>query len=174
MDYLVYVDGLCKRNGSSDAEAGGSFAVYRLEKGEKVDDSLHDSLHNSLHDSLHARLARRMPLYRDSEFAVVVSGQEQATNNYAEAVSLQTAIAWLISSGLLVQGNTIHICMDSQLVLNQIVGMYKTKKIHLKKIYMSIYDMLDKHSKAIGTNAEKLIAFHWISGDVMKASVIAH
>lgn len=170
MDYLVYVDGLCKRNGSSDAEAGGSFAVYRREKGEKVDDSLHDSLHNSLH----ARLARRMPLYHDSEFAVVVSGQEQATNNYAEAVSLQTAIAWLISGGLLVQGNTIHICMDSQLVLNQIVGMYKTKKIHLKKIYMSIYDMLDKHSKAIGTNAEKLIAFHWISGDVMKASVIAH
>lgn len=170
MDYLVYVDGLCKRNGSSDAEAGGSFAVYRLEKGEKVDDSLHDSLHNSLH----ARLARRMPLYHDSEFAVVVSEQEQATNNYAEAVSLQTAIAWLISGGLLVQGNTIHICMDSQLVLNQIVGMYKTKKIHLKKIYMSIYDMLDKHSKAIGTNAEKLIAFHWISGDVMKASVIAH
>lgn len=162
MDYLVYVDGLCKRNGSSDAEAGGSFAVYRLEKGEKVD------------DSLHARLARRMPLYHDSEFAVVVSGQEQATNNYAEAVSLQTAIAWLISSGLLVHGNTIHICMDSQLVLNQIVGMYKTKKIHLKKIYMSIYDMLDKHSKVIGTNAEKLIAFHWISGDVMKASVIAH
>lgn len=83
MDYLVYVDGLCKRNGSSDAEAGGSFAVYRLEKGEKVD------------DSLHARLARRMPLYHDSEFAVVVSEQEQATNNYAEAVSLQTAIAWL-------------------------------------------------------------------------------
>lgn len=162
MDYLVYVDGLCKRNGSSDAEAGGSFAVYRLEKGEKVD------------DSLHARLVRRMPLYHDSEFAVVVSEQEQATNNYAEAVSLQTAIAWLISGGLLVQGNTIHICMDSQLVLNQIVGMYKTKKIHLKKIYMSIYDMLDKHSKAIGTNAEKLIAFHWISGDVMKASVIAH
>lgn len=162
MDYLVYVDGLCKRNGSSDAEAGGSFAVYRLEKGEKVD------------DSLHVRLARRMPLYHDSEFAVVVSEQGQATNNYAEAVSLQTAIAWLISGGLLVQGNTIHICMDSQLVLNQIVGMYKTKKIHLKKIYMSIYDMLDKHSKAIGTNAEKLIAFHWISGDVMKASVIAH
>ncbi|NME52586.1 hypothetical protein [Desulfovibrio piger] len=162
MDYLVYVDGLCKRNGSSDAEAGGSLAVYRLEKGEKVD------------DSLHVRLARRMPLYHDSEFAVVVSEQEQATNNYAEAVSLQTAIAWLISGGLLVQGNTIHICMDSQLVLNQIVGMYKTKKIHLKKIYMSIYDMLDKHSKAIGTNAEKLIAFHWISGDVMKASVIAH
>lgn len=162
MDYLVYVDGLCKRNGSSDAEAGGSFDVYRLEKGEKVD------------DSLHVRLARRMPLYHDSEFAVVVSEQEQATNNYAEAVSLQTAIAWLISGGLLVQGNTIHICMDSQLVLNQIVGMYKTKKIHLKKIYMSIYDMLDKHSKAIGTNAEKLIAFHWISGDVMKASVIAH
>lgn len=162
MDYLVYVDGLCKRNGSSDAEAGGSFAVYRLEKGEKVD------------DSLHVRLARRMPLYHDSEFAVVVSEQEQATNNYAEAVSLQTAIAWLISGGLLVQRNTIHICMDSQLVLNQIVGMYKTKKIHLKKIYMSIYDMLDKHSKAIGTNAEKLIAFHWISGDVMKASVIAH
>lgn len=162
MDYLVYVDGLCKRNGSSDAEAGGSFAVYRLEKGEKVD------------DSLHVRLARRMPLYHDSEFAVVVSEQEQATNNYAEAVSLQTAIAWLISGGLLVQGNTIHICMDSQLVLNQIVGMYKTKKIHLKKIYMSIYDMLDKHSKAIGTNAEKLITFHWISGDVMKASVIAH
>ena len=162
MDYLVYVDGLCKRNGSSDAEAGGSFAVYRLEKGEKVD------------DSLHVRLARRMPLYHDSEFAVVVSEKEQATNNYAEAVSLQTAIAWLISGGLLVQGNTIHICMDSQLVLNQIVGMYKTKKIHLKKIYMSIYDMLDKHSKAIGTNAEKLIAFHWISGDVMKASVIAH
>lgn len=162
MDYLVYVDGLCKRNGSSDAEAGGSFAVYRLEKGEKVD------------DSLHVRLARRMPLYHDSEFAIVVSEQEQATNNYAEAVSLQTAIAWLISGGLLVQGNTIHICMDSQLVLNQIVGMYKTKKIHLKKIYMSIYDMLDKHSKAIGTNAEKLIAFHWISGDVMKASVIAH
>lgn len=162
MDYLVYVDGLCKRNGSSDAEAGGSFAVYRLEKGEKVD------------DSLHVRLARRMPLYHNSKFAVVVSEQEQATNNYAEAVSLQTAIAWLISGGLLVQGNTIHICMDSQLVLNQIVGMYKTKKIHLKKIYMSIYDMLDKHSKAIGTNAEKLIAFHWISGDVMKASVIAH
>lgn len=162
MEYLVYVDGFCKGNGKRDAKAGGSFAVYKLGQDDRIG------------AGLHARLATRMPLYHDREFIVVVPDRDHATNNFAEAASLRTAIAWLITSGLLVHGNTIHICMDSQLVLNQVTGMYKTNKLHLRKIYMSIYDMLEKHSRSIGENAEKLISFHWISGDIMKASGIAH
>lgn len=120
MDYLVYIDGFCKGNGKRDAEAGGSFAVYKLGHDDKIG------------DKLHARLAMRTPLYHDREFTVVVPDRDHATNNFAEATSLRTAISWLIASGLLVQGNTIHICMDSQLVLNQVTGMYRTNKLHLR------------------------------------------
>lgn len=162
MQYIVYVDGFCKGNGRSDAKAGGSFAVYKLEDGDMINDALHQKLRGI------------PPLYHDREFSVVVMEKEHATNNYAEATALRTAISWLISGGLLIPGNRIHICMDSQLVLNQVSGLYKTRSDHLRKIYQSIYALLGQHEKKIGMNAEKLISFHWISGDIMKASVIAH
>ena len=162
MQYLVYVDGFCKGNGRSDAVAGGSFAVYKLDGGDTVNSTIHE------------KLCGVTPLYHDKEFAVVVADKEHATNNYAEATALRTAIVWLITGGVLIPGNKIHICMDSQLVLNQIAGLYKTRSSHLRKIYQSIYAMLEKHGESIGMNAEKLISFHWISGDIMKASVIAH
>ena len=132
MQYLVYVDGFCKGNGRSDAVAGGSFAVYKLDGGDTVNSTIHE------------KLCGVTPLYHDKEFAVVVADKEHATNNYAEATALRTAIAWLITGGVLIPGNKIH------------------------------YAMLEKHGESIGMNAEKLISFHWISGDIMKASVIAH
>lgn len=84
MDYLVYIDGFCKGNGRRDAEAGGSFAVYKLGHDDKIG------------DKLHARLAMRTPLYHDREFTVVVPDRDHATNNFAEATSLRTAISWLM------------------------------------------------------------------------------
>ena len=157
--YLIYADGACTHNGRTNAKACGSFAVY-------------DVTHLGFDDDVHDVLVFEQPLHHESMFDVIATGR--ATNNMAEAQALHTALAWACQCGLLSPGNEVHVCMDSQLVLNQFTGMYKTKNVNLRSVYTRTYDMLRKQSEKVGCDVEGLIHFHWISGEVMKASVIAH
>ncbi|MBR4608758.1 MAG: hypothetical protein IKO41_21440 [Lachnospiraceae bacterium] len=160
MKYLIYADGACPRNGRRGARTQGSFAVYILKDSEVYSNALHE------------RLAGVPPLHHESRFDIVPAGQ--VTNNMAEAQALCTAIVWACSNGLFGCDNEIHICMDSKLILSQFLGVYKTKESHLMAVYRKIYDILGQQSKKLGCNVEKLVHLHWISGEVMKASVIAH
>jgi ribonuclease HI len=163
MNYLIYADGACQGNGNSDAEAQGSFAVYRLADGPVV-----------VNDELHERLASARPLHHDARFAVLPAGNGRGTNNMAEATALYTALAWACDNNLLEPGNEVHVCMDSQLILSQFMGVYRTREQHLRQVYTRTYDMLARQSAKVGCDVEKLIHLHWITGKVMKASVIAH
>lgn len=161
MQYLVYSDGGCPSNGRGTTNMFGSFAVYELPDG--ISDDIHDIL------------VEQKPKHFCSKMDIpTVAKYCGATNNIAEASTLHTAISWVVAHGLLIPGNHVHICMDSELVVRQVIGMYKTKNPHLKKLYGEIYRILAEHSKEIGVNAESLITFHHIPGTVMKKTIINH
>lgn len=160
MNYLIYVDGLCKHNGFACAEAAGSFAVYVSKIKLEVNNKLHEIL------------AHKKPIFHASRFTVVSKGRN--TNNIAEAQSLHTALVWAFTNGLFKEGNEVHLCMDSKLVLNQFIGLYRTKNKFLQAIYQQIYELFKENSKKFGINTEQMLKIHWISGDIMKASVIGH
>ena len=152
MRCVVYCDGACRRNGKSDAEAEGSFAVYDVGR------------HAAITPELHERLRTEKPLHFEHRFAVVA---DRPTNNLAEATALEAALRWCKANGLINNNNEIHICMDSQLVLSQFLGVYQTRSPALRAVYQRIYAMLGKEN-------ERAIHLHWIRGEVMKASILAH
>ena len=162
MQYIVYVDGACSNNGNLDAQASGSFAVYRLDKPSRISTELHD------------RLLMDKSICHESRFHIPANNDCRPTNNMAEASSLHTAIAWCLDNNVLIPGNDLHICMDSQLVLNQFAGLYKTNNRRLREIYTGIYAMLRRKSTKHDEDLEKCLHLHWIPGDVMKRSIIGH
>ena len=159
--YLIYADGGCHGNGKRDARALGSFAVYKLGN-------------EPVNEALHIKLTYEQPLCHEAEFSVIPVGNGRATNNMAEAQTLRAALTWAINNNLLQNENEIHICMDSQLILSQFLGVYRCREQHLRQVYQSIYALLKKQSEAVGTDVEKLIHLHWIPGTTMKSSVIGH
>lgn len=161
MNYLLYADGACPGNGRNPEQSTGSFAVYEIGDARPSTE-------------LHEKLRRQEPLHHDCRFSIADYDTGRHTNNKAEAKALACGIAWCCENGILRQGNTLHVCMDSQLVLNQFSGLYRTKNQQLAKIYHSIYNMLKRHGKLMSTDVSKLIHLHWIPGTTMKASVIAH
>ena len=163
MNYLVYCDGACSNNGNAlDAVASGSFAAYMLGESAKYSDDIHEKL---MHEK---------PIIHKSRFSISLLGEGPATNNVAEATTLGVAISWLIENNLLVQENTVHVCMDSQLILTQMIGMAKVRNTRLRMIYQGIYANLARASEKVGYNVEPVIHFHWISGDLMKQTIIGH
>lgn len=162
-EYLVYVDGACPNNGDAyKAKAKGSFAAYKLEDGEEVDDKLHDVL------------IAREPLHHESMFDVTPMDNGRATNNMAEAASLFVALSWCRENGLFADDVTVHICMDSELILNQVKGIYRTRDNQLRSIYKMLFAMLKKHQQDTGVDPKLHICLHHISGVTMKKSIIAH
>ena len=155
--YVLSVDGGCPKNGTHEADTMfGSFAIYKFKK---------PCIVNS---DLHKLLQRREPMFFVSR-ALLVSTKRN-TNNLAEARTLQFVITWLYSRKLFKPDNKFHIVMDSKLVLSQFVGVTQVKNVHLKKIYMTIYNLLG----SLDYDVDSTINLHWISGDLMKQSVIGH
>ena len=157
-DYLLYCDGACSKNGTTEAKAEYSFAAYDMNGLEYK-------------KGLHNKLKECKPLKHIQRAAVVT---DYGTNNLAEATALFSAIAWVIEMGFLTAENNIHICMDSKLILSQFLGIYGVKNKRLKDIYQNTYALLQRESKRQNIDVEKLIHLHWISGEVMKESVIGH
>lgn len=159
MQYVIYADGSCENNGRQDASMEGSFAAFELADEDTV---------------VHEDLLGRVPIVHESRRRLLPFEGGQPTNNMAEALSLHMAVAFACTRKLLAPGNRVLLFMDSELILKQFTGLYKTKNSLLRKIYRSIYDMLARHSQGIGDNALKYLKVDWVSGDIMKRSVIGH
>ncbi len=158
MRYLIYADGACPGNGKADARMEGSFAVYKIGAGEPD----------------HAALALERPKWFFPRLSFLPAPGQRSTNNVAEACTLRQTMLWALKEGLFTEDNHLTICMDSQLVIYQFSGLYKTKSQQIREIYQSIYRAFKEHKEQTGIDPEKLFTLEWISGETMKASVIGH
>lgn len=158
--YYCYVDGGCTDNGKYNARAMGSYAVYRMGYGVEV---------------THEMLKRQTPFLLEHRFTLPFSGQ-RATNNMAEATSLYMLLMELNRNKILRNNNEIIIYMDSQLTINHFYGINKITKDYLIDIHAKIKGFLDKAlATSIVENGEKFtLSLHWISGVLMKETVIQH
>lgn len=159
--FLIYSDGACPGNGKQDiACMYGSFAVYEA---QKADNFLYVT------DKLHSMLRKRTPLYFASKFNIK---DVKATNNVAEAKTLFKALLYACNNGLFASGNTVTVCSDSQIIINQLTGVYQCQDDALKRIYGNLYSVLKAESKRQGYDVTQAIYYAWIPGKVMKHNVI--
>lgn len=165
--FLMYCDGGCPSNGHyGRAHMFGSFAVYEAEEEKEF-------LH--ITEELHDTLREREPLHFEHKFDIISERRnESPTNNIAEARTMFTALAWACSAGLLRRGNTLTVCCDSQLIVNQITGDYKCNSVALKNTYKALYAVLKEESERQGYNVERAIRFVWIPGTEMKQTILEH
>lgn len=156
--YIVYADGGC----SPREGAYGSFAIYKL--GDNVAVPRTDIEHLELP-------ANSELLVHESKFDV--HGVRQ-TNNVAEITALHMAISWLLNERKPRHQDDVHVYMDSELTLRQVQGLYKVKNPFLLRLHRSFHDMIKAELARSGYDAYKRIRFHWISGVLMKETIIAH
>ena len=158
MRCLIYADGACPGNGGANAKMQGSFAAYIVGE-EEID---------------HEALIKEKPLCHFPYLSFPTPPGTRSTNNFAEACTLRQALAWALKEGLFAEGNHITVCMDSELVICQFSGLYRTRNPALREVYASIYKMFKAYQDKNGVDPEKLFTLTWISGEVMKQSVIGH
>lgn len=75
------------------------------------------------------------------EGKVVKDGGPEATNNFAEYCALGLPLRWLLDQGW---KGTLRVKMDSQLVICQVLGDWKCKAEHLRKLRQRIWDLMDQ------------------------------
>lgn len=82
-----------------------------------------------------------------------------ATNNVAEYTAVIEALKWLKQSKINCQqpaspagGLTINFYLDSQLIVNQLNGIYKIKKVHLRNLIIQIRQLEREIGGHIGYN----------------------
>lgn len=150
---LIYSDGACSGNGKADAQICGSFAAYEVPGGTKWRCPGNEDNHYALKE--------QTPIVYIHKAPILVSRNERATNNLAEARTLEMALTWAKSYST----DAIVVCMDSRLVMFQIQGIYTTNNRALRRVYGSILDTMDRLPR---------ITFSWIPGDLMKQTIIAH
>lgn len=158
MRYIIYADGACSNNGRQNAKIEGSFAVYDL-AGIEIN---------------HAKLIGKEPIYFASRMTLLVPKGGRPTNNLAEALTLHAAIAWLCANSILAKSNDVTICMDSQMVLYQMSGLYKTRNGPMREVYQRIHGLLAQQGKKAGCRMEDILHLDWIPGELMKSTVIGH
>lgn len=163
MRYITYADGACSNNGRSDAKIEGSFAVYSV-PGEQGKSLFTD----------HASLIGKDPMYFASRITLLVPKGGRPTNNLAEALTLHAAIAWLCGNDILAMPNDVTICMDSQMVLYQMSGLYKTRNGPMREVYQRIHGLLARQGKKSGCRMEEILHLDWIPGELMKSTIIGH
>ena len=155
-EYLVYCDGGC--NGRyGEHNMYGSFAVYEIS--------------GPYGNHLHTDLVEKEPIHHASRFPIE---NRKTTNNVAEASTFLTAITYLAENGFLAPWNTVHLCMDSELVLRHLSGAYRVKDMALKSIYKGVDEVLCRLTQKYGSPAGKNLILHQIPGDLMKQTIIAH
>lgn len=150
---LIYSDGACTNNGKANAEVCGSFAAYFVPTGTPC--------RCPGNEEVHYRLKGQRPIVHIHKAPIFVGKFERATNNLAEAKTLEMALTWAKSYST----DLITVCMDSKLVMYQIQGIYTTNNKALRRVYSSILDTIDQLPR---------VAFAWIPGDLMKQTIIAH
>ena len=150
---LIYSDGACSNNGKAEALMCGSFAAYF------VPDGLQWRCPGN--EEAHYRLKEQTPIIHIDRAPILAGNFERATNNLAEAKTLEMALTW--AKGYIT--DTITVCMDSKLVMYQVQGIYTTNSGVLRRVYGSILNLMDRLPR---------ITFAWIPGDLMKQTIIAH
>jgi len=99
-------------------------------------------------------------LHRHAEFI------GETTNNVAEYKAVVAALNWLMKNQLNIIENEIIIFMDSELINKQLLGVYKTKNIDLKKLHETAILIESKINKILfykliprekNTNADYLV-----------------
>ena len=151
---LVYADGACRCNGVyGEADAQASYAVYSV-----------PCLPETSLEHLAIRDACK-PLVHIERAHVTPPVGRQPTNNLAEASALLMAASWLHRHGTLAPyKRKIRICMDSELIIAQVTGLYRTRAHQLLNFYRSIHNLIPMNQ----------VEFRWIPGDLMKQTIIAH
>ncbi len=150
---MIYSDGACSNNGKAEAYMCGSFAAYVVPNGTKW--------RCPGNEEAHYRLKEQKPIIHIQKAPIIAAPHERATNNLAEAKTLEMALIWAREY----HTNCITVCMDSQLVMFQIQGICTTNNMVLRRIYCLILKIMDKLPH---------ITFAWIPGDLMKQTIIAH
>lgn len=150
---LIYSDGACTNNGKAEAQMCGSFAAYFVQPGTRW--------RCPGNEEAHYRLKEEEPIVHVSRAPILVGNYERATNNLAEAKTLEMALIWAKNF----RPDALTICMDSKLVMYQIQGIYTTNSNILRRTYGTILNIMDRLPK---------INFAWIPGDLMKQTIIAH
>lgn len=159
---LIYTDGACSGNGTSKGTIAGSYAAYAVDPDT--------NWRGTRAENEHMLLAEAEPVEFRHKVTLPVSEMERPTNNLAEAKTLEMALAWLKQY---IKENTdykeVEICMDSQLVMYQLQGIYATNSPPLRRVYGRILKLLD----ALEARGVKY-SFTWIPGVLMKKTRIAH
>lgn len=159
---LIYSDGACTGNGTSRGTIGGSYAAY------SVDPDM--NWRGTRAENDHMLLAEEDPVEFRHRFDLPIGKTERPTNNLAEAKTLEVALAWVkwyIKNHP--EYDEVEICMDSQLVMNQLQGIYATNNTALRRVHNRILKLLDS-LEAGGVRHQ----FTWIPGTLMKKTIIAH
>lgn len=159
---LIYSDGACTNNGWDNAEICGSYAAYDVSpelnwRGTRASDN-------------HMSLLNETPLEVQHRVQLPYFSNERPTNNLAEVKTLELAVMWANNYIKRHQEySEIEFCLDSQLVLNQVQGVYAVRNAPLRKVYIRIHTILDRFDKK---NVN--VRWTWIPGDLMKQTIIKH
>ena len=171
---VAYSDGWVTNNGQIHAEAGGSTAAYNI-----------STLTNIFKDTQvdHALVAQTSLLFHEQHtydlhhHKVREVLPAKHTNNTAEALSLYLLILELKELNLIKPGIDILILLDSELILNQVLGLYRTNQQPLKVIYKQLFQLLDKVAQTYRIGRREIfqiLSFLHIPGTEMKKTIINH
>ena len=148
--WYCYADGACSSNGKLDAKASGSYAIYKCGGSEEVG---------------HEALMTQTPYLFNSKFDLPFTNK-RPTNNAAEVTSLLMLLQELNRLGAMCKGNKITVYMDSEITINHFYGIYRCKNGLLKAMHENISKVMAK--------CEAEFALMWVSGELMKQTIIGH
>ena len=171
---VAYSDGWVTNNGQIHAEAGGSTAAYNI-----------STLRNIFTDTqINHQLISDSPLLFHEQHTYDLTNNKvkevlptKHTNNTAEALSLYLLIIELNELNLIRPGVDILLLLDSELILNQVQGLYKTNQQPLKIIYQYLFQLLDRVARThriARRDIFQIISFLHIPGTEMKKTIINH
>ena len=161
----AFVDGGCLKNGTSEAEGYGSYKIYDIAPtvlGGIVPDNLAELIEQ---DQL-------VEVMSNVRFPLTQQGKRM-TNNIAEACSMQMLLAYLLNSKKISQDYYVVVFSDSQLILNQLRGIYRVNNAWLSDIYKNINRMIQNFERKFGERVWGVVQMHHISGDDMK-KILGH
>jgi ribonuclease HI len=172
--YCAYVDGGCPSNGKNANMMFGSFIIYDLK----------DCSLNINDQNFHAALTfEQEPIIKKLRFNLTVSqcipkeveyAAKKITNNTAETLSFLCLLIELKNNLILHKDNFVTVFMDSELVIKQVTGLYGVKQPHLKRIHQYISKLISEIKMQFKCDITDLMHLQWISGEVMKQTVIGH
>ena len=73
----------------------------------------------------------------------------KATNNVAEYTGVIKALDWILSSGGKFTKKEIVFYLDSELIVRQILGIYRVKDLKLKSLYDEVTSLIKKTTLVI-------------------------